>query len=173
MIVYVLFVHEKSVSKRKGCIIFMKNKKLKKTPKNPFLVGFFYMFFWVGFLLPTLPGRQWPLSSRPRCDGRPAGEGVCPRSAQRMWCWSRQSPRAPHIRGSRSAPGCGSRLGIWAGGDMHCPAAGTAEYKEKINLLLRCVGVKLLVKDKKILKIKNCFSLPRYSNVQKMFLLNA
>jgi hypothetical protein len=50
MIVYVLFVHKKSVLKRKVCIIFIKIKKLKKKPKNPFLVGFlgvFLFFFWV------------------------------------------------------------------------------------------------------------------------------
>jgi uncharacterized membrane protein YfcA len=60
MIVYVLFVHKKSVSKRKVCIIFIKNKKFKKTQKKPkktflvgFLGGFLGGFFWVG-LLPTL-----------------------------------------------------------------------------------------------------------------------
>jgi hypothetical protein len=35
MIVYYLFVHKKSVGKRKICIIFIKNKKFKKTQKNP------------------------------------------------------------------------------------------------------------------------------------------
>jgi hypothetical protein len=48
MIVYVLFVHKKSVSKRKVCIIFIKNKKVKKTPKDIFS-GFLGGFFWVGF----------------------------------------------------------------------------------------------------------------------------
>jgi hypothetical protein len=38
MIVYYLFVHKKSVWKRKVCIIFMKNFK---KPKKPILVGFF------------------------------------------------------------------------------------------------------------------------------------
>ncbi len=33
MIVYVLFVHKKSVTKRKVCIIFIKNEKLKKNQK--------------------------------------------------------------------------------------------------------------------------------------------
>jgi hypothetical protein len=54
MIVYVLFVHKKPVSKRKVCIIFIKNKKFKKpkeTQKKTFLVGFlggFLGFFgWV------------------------------------------------------------------------------------------------------------------------------
>jgi hypothetical protein len=68
MIVYVLFVHKKSVSKRKVCISFIKNKKFKKNPKNPFL-----WFFWVGFfgwvfLLATLPeGRdQHPAAQRGR-----------------------------------------------------------------------------------------------------------
>jgi hypothetical protein len=55
MIVYVLFVHKKSVSKRKVCIIFIKNKKLKKKQKN-----IFNGFFKVGFLLPTLPVGEWP-----------------------------------------------------------------------------------------------------------------
>ncbi len=59
MIVYVLFVHKKAVSKRKMCIIFIKKKKLKKKnkTKKTFLVGFLGFFgwvFWVGFLLPTL-----------------------------------------------------------------------------------------------------------------------
>jgi hypothetical protein len=51
--------------KENGWIIFIKNKKFKKTqkkPKNPFLVvflgGFFWVFlggfFWVGFFMPTL-----------------------------------------------------------------------------------------------------------------------
>jgi hypothetical protein len=49
MIVYVLFVHKKSVSKRKVCIIFkIKNKKNKKTILVGFL-GVFFCFFWVGF----------------------------------------------------------------------------------------------------------------------------
>ncbi len=34
MIVYVLFVHKKSVAKRKVFIIFIKNKKIKKPQKN-------------------------------------------------------------------------------------------------------------------------------------------
>ncbi len=67
MIVYDLFVHKKSVWKRKVCII----KNLKKPKKNQkkknifsgffrwvfwvFWVGFFLGgFFWVGFLMPTL-----------------------------------------------------------------------------------------------------------------------
>jgi hypothetical protein len=56
MILYVLFVHKKSASKRKVCIIFIKLKKKKK--KKTFLVGFLGGFFWVGILLPTLPGTQ-------------------------------------------------------------------------------------------------------------------
>jgi hypothetical protein len=59
-----LFVHNKSVSKRKVCIIFIKNlKKLKTKKKKTFLVGIFRCFFWGffggfflgGFLLQTLP----------------------------------------------------------------------------------------------------------------------
>ncbi len=50
MIIYILFVHKKSVSKRKVCIIFIKNKKFKKTQKSifsgalrwVFLCGFFF-----------------------------------------------------------------------------------------------------------------------------------
>jgi hypothetical protein len=52
MIVYVLFVHKKSVSKRKVCIIFIKNKKFKK--KNIFSGFFRWVFvwvFWVGFFI--------------------------------------------------------------------------------------------------------------------------
>jgi hypothetical protein len=47
MIVYVLFVHKKSVPKRKVCIIFIKNKNFKN-PKKTFLVGFLGGF--LGFL---------------------------------------------------------------------------------------------------------------------------
>jgi hypothetical protein len=46
MIVYVLFIHKKSVSKRKVCIIFIKNTK--KNKKKHFS-GFFKVVFW-GFL---------------------------------------------------------------------------------------------------------------------------
>jgi hypothetical protein len=60
-----LFVNKKSVSKRKVCIIFIKNLKLKKKnqkKKNPIFIGFFRWVFWVflggffcvGFLMPTL-----------------------------------------------------------------------------------------------------------------------
>jgi hypothetical protein len=51
MIFYVLFVHKKSVSKRKVCIIFIKNLNKKKTkkPQKTFLVGFLGIF-WGGFL---------------------------------------------------------------------------------------------------------------------------
>jgi hypothetical protein len=55
MIVYVLFIHKKSVSKRKVCIIFKKIflKKSKNAKKNNFN-GFFLWFFglfWVGFFI--------------------------------------------------------------------------------------------------------------------------
>ncbi len=52
MIVYYLFVHKKSVWKWKVCFIFIKNKKFKKTQKNPqknIVVGFFGWVF-LGFL---------------------------------------------------------------------------------------------------------------------------
>ncbi len=57
MIVYDLFVHKKSVWKRKVCIIFIKKLKLKKTKKTQKSIfsGFFKVVFfgWV-FLKPTL-----------------------------------------------------------------------------------------------------------------------
>ncbi len=57
-----LFI-KKSVSKRKVCIILIKNLKFKKTQKNNFS-GFFYvvffLVFWVGFLLPTLLSADSP-----------------------------------------------------------------------------------------------------------------
>jgi hypothetical protein len=45
--------------KEKSLYYFHKKLKIKKNPKNPFLVGFlggfFWVgFFWVGFLMPTL-----------------------------------------------------------------------------------------------------------------------
>jgi hypothetical protein len=48
MIVYVLFVHKQSVSKRKVCIIFIKIKIKKKKHSG------FFGLFWVGFLWLTL-----------------------------------------------------------------------------------------------------------------------
>jgi hypothetical protein len=53
MIVYDLFVHKKSVSKRKVCIIFIKNLKIKKNEKNPkknIFSGFFFVFFFIFFV---------------------------------------------------------------------------------------------------------------------------
>jgi hypothetical protein len=51
MIVYVLFVHKKSVTKRKVCTIFIKIKNLKKpqNPKKP-KKNIFFWFCWLGFL---------------------------------------------------------------------------------------------------------------------------
>ncbi len=51
-LICVLFVHKKSVSKRKVCIIFIKNKKLKKKTKNSFSVGGWgwVRWFFLGFL---------------------------------------------------------------------------------------------------------------------------
>jgi hypothetical protein len=58
MIVYVLFVHKKSVLKRKVCIIFIKNLKFKKTQKKHFywvfLGGFFVFFGWVFYCQPCM-----------------------------------------------------------------------------------------------------------------------
>ncbi len=87
MIVYVLFVHKKSVSKRKVCIIFIKNLKFKKNPKK-FFCGFFRWvfcfflvgFFWVGFLLSTLAtGRGAQQQQR----GATAGDGGLQQRGQR------------------------------------------------------------------------------------------
>ncbi len=50
MKVYILFVHKKTVSKRKVCINFIKNKNFKnpKKPQKLILVGFLGGFFrWV------------------------------------------------------------------------------------------------------------------------------
>ena len=54
MIVYVLFVHKKYVSKRKVCIIFIKKFKIKKNIKKTLLVGFLGGFFfgWVFYCQP-------------------------------------------------------------------------------------------------------------------------
>jgi hypothetical protein len=81
MIVYVLFVHKKSVSKRKVCIMLIKNKKIKKTQKD-ILSGFFRWFFlgfwgWF-FLLPTLA----PGGAQPAGPPRHPGERL-PRRRQR------------------------------------------------------------------------------------------
>jgi hypothetical protein len=81
MIVYVLFVHKKSVSKRKVCIIFTKNKKFKKTPKKPkkpILVGFlggFFGFFFVGFFIANPV-----LRTRATCLPPPAPASATPAS---------------------------------------------------------------------------------------------
>jgi hypothetical protein len=44
--------------KEKSLYYSHKKLKIKKKTKKTFLVGFFRWFFWVGFLLPTLPGGQ-------------------------------------------------------------------------------------------------------------------
>jgi hypothetical protein len=54
MIVYVLFVHKKSVSKRKVCNIFIKIKIKKIKKFSGFFWVVFWGVFWVGFLLATL-----------------------------------------------------------------------------------------------------------------------
>jgi hypothetical protein len=63
MIVYVLFVHKNSISKRKVYNIFVKNlKKTKNPPKKTFLVGFlggFFWVFWVGFFGWFLHCQPW------------------------------------------------------------------------------------------------------------------
>jgi hypothetical protein len=59
MIVYVLFVHKKSVSQRKVCIIFTKKIKIKKIPKKTFVVGFLGVFFgFLGGFFIANPGLQ-------------------------------------------------------------------------------------------------------------------
>jgi hypothetical protein len=73
--VYVLFVHKKSVSKRKVCIIFIQYLKFKKTQKNTFMwifyVGFLGGFFgWVFIANPAFSlGRMSRVkpSAWPRC----------------------------------------------------------------------------------------------------------
>jgi hypothetical protein len=53
MIVYVLFIHKKSVSKRKVRIIFIKKLKFKKTQKakkKTFLMVFWGFSGWVFFI---------------------------------------------------------------------------------------------------------------------------
>jgi hypothetical protein len=62
MIVYVLFVHQKSVLKIKVCIIFIKNERFRKTPKNPFLVGFLGGFFGFFIANPACRTTSAPLS---------------------------------------------------------------------------------------------------------------
>jgi hypothetical protein len=56
MIVYGLFVHKKSVSKRKVCIIFKKiiNLKKPKKPKKPIFCGFFRWVFYCQLCLERL-----------------------------------------------------------------------------------------------------------------------
>ncbi len=63
MIVYVFFVHKKSVSKRKVCTIFIKKiKTLKKTKKN-ICIGFFRWVFLGGFFIAN-PGSRCALTRR-------------------------------------------------------------------------------------------------------------
>jgi hypothetical protein len=59
MIVYVLFVHKKSISKRKVCIIFIKNLKFEKPQKTPKKKHFWWVFLggffgWVFYCQPCL-----------------------------------------------------------------------------------------------------------------------
>jgi hypothetical protein len=60
MIVYVLFFHKKSVSKRKVCIIFIKNSKFKKSHKNLFsgFLGGFFGWVFLGGLFIANPGNS-------------------------------------------------------------------------------------------------------------------
>jgi hypothetical protein len=100
MIAFVFYVHKKSVSKRKVGIIFIKNKKFKKTKKNTFLVGFFrcfFGFFLGGFFIanPAWRRRRRPLTrpSSRRWETRPSGCGAR-RTAQSRRSASPSSPRA-------------------------------------------------------------------------------
>ncbi len=101
MIVYVLFVHKKSVSKRKVCIIFIKNKKNYKKPKKKHFSGFFkvdFLGFLGGFFIAN-PGYR---RTRSYCPPAPPSSGACSSrtptstpcsiwrtSATRIWnlCW--------------------------------------------------------------------------------------
>ncbi len=97
MIVYVLFVHKKSVSKRKVCIIFIKKIKIKKNTNKPLFSGFFRWFFLVGFLLPTLSCSA--SSARPRMRRRLAvfrNDWRC--------CWlTLTSPKYTNSEGNKNA----------------------------------------------------------------------
>jgi hypothetical protein len=78
-LVYVLFVHKKSVSKRKVCIILIKNLKFKK-PKKTYLVGFLggifrWVFGWVIYCQPCDLCRSW--ASRSRRISASISSGVC------------------------------------------------------------------------------------------------
>jgi hypothetical protein len=78
MIVYILFVHKKICFKEKRLYYFHKklnnyekHKKNTKKPNKNISSGLFqvvFLVFWVGFLLPTLPGSA-------RRSARPSG---CP-----------------------------------------------------------------------------------------------
>ncbi len=77
MIVYVLFVHKRSVSKRKVCIIFKKNLNLKK-PKKTFLVGCLIVFLggffgWVFYCQPC-PSAVSTVQAAAAVRGRAGGE---------------------------------------------------------------------------------------------------
>ena len=83
MIVYVLCVLKKSVSKRKVVLFSYKIYNLKK-PKKTFFVGFlggFFGFFWVGFLLPTLATGRGAQHQQQR--GATAGDGGLQQRGQR------------------------------------------------------------------------------------------
>ncbi len=68
---------------------FLKNKKIYKNPKKTFLLLFLGGFFWVGFLLPTLPAGPPSRCAAPRsCRRRRESSG-------RAWRARRGSPAVP------------------------------------------------------------------------------
>ncbi len=132
MVVYYLFVHKKSLWKRKVCIIFIKNLKFKKTQKNQkktFLVCFCRWVFLGGFFNAN-PGsgtgggmRGWDV-----CLGTiPAGQSE---ELLETLCLLLPEPRHPLLQlGSRGRRGWDVCLGT-------IPAGQSEELHETLCLLL-------------------------------------
>ncbi len=87
------YLFKKISFKEKSLYYFHKNITFKKNSKNQkkptILVGFFRWDFWVGFLLPTLPGRiPWPPRSPwPSSGSAPAFREEPPRLWTNMSLW--------------------------------------------------------------------------------------
>jgi hypothetical protein len=73
-VVYVLFLHKKSVSKRKVCIIFIKNKKIKKINIFSGIFRWFFGVFLGGFFIAN-PAQGLPAQAQEGLREEELGNG--------------------------------------------------------------------------------------------------